>query len=87
VLRHARATRVVLRLDRRRDSLRLVIEDDGAGFEPERVPPNRFGLVGMGERARLMGGRMTIETSAGVGTAVNVDVPLRPIVTKLDGDA
>lgn len=85
VLRHAHAARVTLRLERAAERLRLVVEDDGDGFEPEHTPPNRFGLVGMGERARLMGGRMTIETSLGVGTTVNVEVPLRPGAARVEG--
>ncbi|MGH7503683.1 MAG: histidine kinase [Longimicrobiales bacterium] len=77
VLRHAGAARAAIRLDRAPGRVRLRVEDDGNGFEPDTVPPNRFGLVGMGERARLLGGRLTIETSPGVGTVVDVEIPLR----------
>lgn len=77
ILLHAHARRTVIRLERDTTHVRMRVEDDGHGFEPAAVPPNRFGLVGMGERARLMGGRMTIETSTDDGTAVNIEIPLR----------
>jgi two-component system NarL family sensor kinase len=79
ILLHANARRVTIRLERNESRVRLRIEDDGNGFEPSAVPPNRFGLVGMGERAKLLGGRMTIETSSDVGTAVDVEIPLRTV--------
>ena len=56
--------------------MRLRIEDDGAGFDPSAVPAGRFGLVGMSERARLMGGTLTVESAPGAGTAIDVTVPL-----------
>lgn len=85
VLRHAGAARTTVRLVRTKDLVRLRVEDDGNGFEPEAVPPNRFGLVGMGERARLLGGMMTIETSPQVGTRVDIDIPLRAAVRRSNG--
>jgi two-component system NarL family sensor kinase len=77
VIRHAGATRasIRLRVDPARVALR--IEDDGAGFHPESVPPGRFGLVGMRERARLLGGTLRVESAPGAGTIVEADVPLR----------
>ena len=56
--------------------MRLRVEDNGVGFDPTALPPDRFGVVGMGERARLLGGTLTIETSPGRGTAIEVVVPL-----------
>ena len=77
VARHARATRAAVHLRRERGHVRMRIEDNGSGFDPERVPPGRFGLVGMSERARLLGGSLRVESAAGEGTVVYVDVPLR----------
>ncbi|MFL5541298.1 MAG: GAF domain-containing sensor histidine kinase [Longimicrobiaceae bacterium] len=80
---HARARRVVLRLSRTPDALELGLRDDGVGFDVAAVPPGRFGLVGMSERARLLGGTLAVESSPGAGTLVHVHVPLRP---QEDGD-
>ena len=49
------------------------------------LPPDRFGVVGMGERARLLGGSLTIETSPGGGTAIDVVVPLGDATTVTQG--
>ena len=87
-VRHARARRVVLRLSRTGDALALDVRDDGAGFDPGAVPAGRFGLVGMSERARLLGGTLAVESSPGAGTLVHARVPLRPDApgTAEDGD-
>jgi two-component system, NarL family, sensor kinase len=74
--RHAFATHVTIRLTREPGRLRLRVEDDGVGFDPSSVPRDRFGLVGMSERARLLGGSLTVESSPGAGTAIDVVVPV-----------
>ena len=74
--RHARARRIAVRLTRSKAELRLRIEDDGAGFEPTDVPSDRFGLVGMRERARLLGGSLTVESAPDAGTAIEVRLPI-----------
>jgi two-component system NarL family sensor kinase len=76
VVRHAGPARAVVRLTLEPGQVRLRVEDDGVGFDPMALPPDRFGVVGMGERARLLGGSLTIETSPGGGTAIDVVVPL-----------
>ena len=74
-VQHAGARRIVVRLTRHDDAICLRVEDDGGGFEPTNVPGNRFGLVGMRERARLLGGTLTVESAPEVGTAIVVRVP------------
>jgi signal transduction histidine kinase len=54
-----------------------VIEDDGAGFDPASDADDRLGLVGMRERLALLDGRLEIESSAGAGTTLVAEVPLR----------
>lgn len=73
--RHARARRIAVRLTRSEREIRLSVEDDGTGFEPTDVPSDRFGLVGMRERARLLGGSVTVESALDAGTAIEVRVP------------
>ena len=75
-VRHARAARVVVRLTRFADAVELRVEDDGEGFDPPAVAGDRFGLVGMRERARLLGGRLVVESAPGTGTAIDVRVPI-----------
>jgi two-component system NarL family sensor kinase len=74
-VRHADARRIIVRLTRSGSAVRLRVEDDGTGFEPTDVPSDRFGLVGMRERARLLGGILTVESGPDAGTAIEVAVP------------
>jgi len=75
-MRHADARRIVVRLTRSESAVRLRVEDDGTGFEPAQVPSDRFGLVGMRERARLLGGALTVESGPDAGTAIDIVVPM-----------
>jgi PAS domain S-box-containing protein len=76
VIRHAQAHKIGILLERFEDRLKLFIEDDGIGFT---VDPSgegeRLGLVGMRERAEMLGGSLTIESTPGMGTSVIVEVP------------
>ncbi|MES1242695.1 MAG: GAF domain-containing sensor histidine kinase [Acidobacteriota bacterium] len=74
-LRHAEASRVVIRLEGTPDRVRLTVEDDGRGFGiADASSASRFGLVGMRERAHLLGGSFQLESSPGAGTRVTVEV-------------
>jgi signal transduction histidine kinase len=76
VVRHARATRVDVLAEHRGDRVMVMIEDDGVGFEPDRVQRgNHFGLLGLAERAEALGGTLTVESRPGGGTTVVVEVP------------
>jgi len=77
-LRHARARRVEVRLDRRDRMLIVMIRDDGVGFDPEAPGIGRgsLGLHGMRERAQLIGGTLQIMAVPGVGTTVVARIPL-----------
>jgi len=81
VVRHAHARQVSLLLEARGESVVAIVEDDGCGFEVERlmhgpVDEHWLGLHGMRERAELLGGRLTIESAPGAGTTVFVELPL-----------
>ncbi|HEU4349163.1 MAG TPA: sensor histidine kinase [Actinoplanes sp.] len=74
VRKHARATRAELVLDYSQPAaVRLEVRDDGSG-EHGAAPPG-FGLVGVRERATLLGGRMTLESVPGRGSTLQVEVP------------
>jgi len=76
VIRHGRATRADVLLERRGDRIVVIVEDDGQGFYPEAASgPNHLGLVGIQERAVALGGSLTIESSPGMGTAIFVEIP------------
>jgi two-component system NarL family sensor kinase len=77
VIQHAQAQTAAVELITTPDQVRLIIEDDGQGFEPVEVPPDRYGLVGLNERTRLLGGTLRLESSPGTGTRVEVTVPAR----------
>jgi len=79
VARHANASRVLVRLTRRGRTLRLLVEDDGCGFDVEATKHSResgLGLFGMEERLALVGGTLRVESTVGGGTRVSAEVPL-----------
>jgi len=77
VARHAAARRVVIGLARDNDSLVFTVSDDGAGFDPRALDARHsLGLLGMRERARVVGGSVTVAGRRGKGTEVTVRVPL-----------
>ncbi len=81
VVRHAGARRVEVTLFRRGDLLELVVQDDGAGFDVaaarrRAARGGSLGLLGMQERAALLGGAITIEAVPGRGTKVHLRIPL-----------
>jgi len=80
VAKHASAANVEVILERRTDHVVLIIEDDGAGFEPasRETATEGFGLLGMRERAALVGATLEIESSAGNGTAIFVRMTTNP---------
>jgi two-component system NarL family sensor kinase len=73
-LRHGDPDRIELSLRVESDTITLVVEDNGAGFDSERPVEQRHGLVGMNERAHLLGGTLTIESAQGEGTRVVVEI-------------
>ncbi len=78
VRKHARASRAVVRFERADGTVRVVIEDNGIGFEPERLSHEgwpRFGLQTMRERVGAIGGTFALDSSPGTGTRVVLTVP------------
>ena len=81
VVQHACANKVSLLLTARAGTVTLIVEDDGCGFDVDRLmhsPADErwLGLSGMRERANLLGGSLTIESAQGSGTTIFVEIPL-----------
>ncbi|HEY6468076.1 MAG TPA: sensor histidine kinase [Candidatus Acidoferrales bacterium] len=72
--KHAQAKHARVTLRRVADHLQVMIEDDGKGFDADRV--RGLGLVGMNERVRQLAGMLKVESEPGRGTRVSVDLPL-----------
>jgi two-component system, NarL family, sensor histidine kinase DevS len=75
IVKHAQARTVSIVLVRRGEVVSALIEDDGRGFVPGSARAEGLGLVGMRERAALVGGRLAIESTEGHGTTIAVEVP------------
>ena len=77
VARHSRATSVDVMLERQSDCVLLIVEDNGRGFEPDDAQSagGGFGLLGMHERAALVGATVQIESSQGKGTTILLRLP------------
>jgi len=76
VIRHARATRVDVLLEQRGDKLIVIVEDNGVGFDPfAAMQSGRLGLFGMRERIEMLAGTLVLESAAGAGTTLLVEVP------------
>jgi signal transduction histidine kinase len=73
--KHAQASQVTLVLEPSRGGWTLRVRDNGVGFVPSQVPTTSFGLQTMRERARLLGGRLTVSSRPGQGTEVKLVVP------------
>lgn len=80
IVRHAKATEVNLKLRQTQRTLHLEITDNGKGFEVKRAnaetKAQRLGLVGMRERAEMVGARFSISSTPGKGTTVSVRMPM-----------
>ena len=77
VAKHSQARNVAILIDRRSDRVSLIVEDDGIGFDTAARlgSRQRFGLVGMRERATLLGGTLDVESSPGNGTTLAARIP------------
>jgi PAS domain S-box-containing protein len=78
--RHSRSDRVQVELVRQGEWLKIRVEDWGGGFDVSSVEEGRFGLRGIAERARLLGGRSVVDSAPGQGTRVVVELPAVPAV-------
>jgi signal transduction histidine kinase len=90
VIKHAKASRVTIHLDYADEVVGLQVEDDGCGFDKNRVDlPDRraWGLIGMEERASLLGGQLRVDSTPGAGTRVDVRIPYNQASEAENGDS
>jgi signal transduction histidine kinase len=80
VIKHARATAVWISFQRKAGSISCRIRDNGMGFDPASIAARRgeqgFGLIGMRERLRVVGGDMQIDSADGGGTELVISIPV-----------
>jgi signal transduction histidine kinase/ligand-binding sensor domain-containing protein len=74
IIKHSRATSATITVKRNEDHVTLTISDNGIGFDHHR---QGFGLTGMAERARILGGTLEVKSFPGTGTTINVTIPLK----------
>ncbi len=86
VARHAHAGRVDMHIEKSANAISMRIKDDGRGFSPEQVMQTRgskcLGLLGMRERVEMVGGTFLLESAAGQGTTIHMQIPIRPVRKK-----
>jgi signal transduction histidine kinase len=78
-VRHGQARQVAIGLAFEREAVKLTVQDGGRGFDPAAVASERqghFGLMGIRERVKKLGGKLRLDTRPGEGTAVRVEIPL-----------
>jgi signal transduction histidine kinase len=75
IARHADATRASAVIETVSGALRLIIRDNGRGFDKSSTP-ERLGLAGMRERVSLIGGRLEVDSFLGAGTILSLDIPV-----------
>lgn len=74
--RHAQAQKVAIVVSMKQDVLSVTVQDDGQGFDPNVIPSGHYGLLGIQERMRLLGGSLEIQSSIGYGTRLEMRFPL-----------
>ena len=74
--RHAQAHQVSVVVSTESDVLLVIVQDDGQGFSPDVIPSGHYGLLGIRERMRLLGGSIKIQSSKGSGTRLEMRFPL-----------
>jgi two-component system sensor histidine kinase UhpB len=76
-VKHAKPTTIEIELTTREDATIARVRDDGCGFDIDRTSEEGLGLDGMRERARLVGGKLNIDSASGHGTEISLLLPAR----------
>jgi two-component system, NarL family, sensor histidine kinase YdfH len=74
--RYAQARNTMVSLRPIDNALAIEVRDDGVGFDPAQISAGHYGLIGLRERVRLIGGTLNIESAPGQGTTLKVQLPL-----------
>lgn len=74
--RHAQAQKVTVSVSMEADVLFITVQDDGQGFDPVGIPSGHYGLLGIRERIRLLGGKLDIWSKPGEGTRLEMRIPV-----------
>jgi signal transduction histidine kinase len=77
IVKHAGASSVSIIVMASGPSVRLVVEDDGSGFDTAQVRDGALGLIGIRERVAILGGRFELQSAPGAGTTIVVELPTR----------
>ena len=85
VIKHANATWVQINIIFEAEEVRVVVEDNGVGFDTERhMKEKSWGLIGMQERATLLGGKFLVRSRLEKGTILEIGIPYCPIHTEVN---
>jgi two-component system, NarL family, sensor histidine kinase YdfH len=76
IARHAQAQHTAVSLHPGHQALDVEVHDDGVGFDPAQIGAGHYGLIGLRERARLIGGTLNIESAPGQGATLKVSLPV-----------
>jgi signal transduction histidine kinase len=87
IIRHSGASQASVLMTFQQDGIRITIQDNGKGFTVPRspaefAPSGHFGLLGMFERAELIGGEIEVDSSPGKGTQLTITAPYAPLQAK-----
>jgi signal transduction histidine kinase len=76
IARHSKATEATVVLRKQKEMIYLLVHDNGIGTKPEEITNKKsLGILGMQERALIFGGKLQIDSIAGQGTTVKVEIP------------
>jgi signal transduction histidine kinase len=84
--RHGKASRAVVEIREHSGEVRLLVRDNGSGFDPK-AKSEGFGLLGMHERVALLGGELEVESSLDGGTTIRAQLPVQRSQPGTDGRA
>ena len=74
--KHSQSKKVTVTMTQEGQKVRMEVRDWGIGFDPESLEKGHFGLEGIRQRVRLLGGRLTVQSTRGFGTLLEVVVPI-----------
>lgn len=75
VVKHAKADKLIFEVHFLKDEIQIILEDDGVGFEYDKLENRGFGLLGLNERVKLLNGKLEISSSPGIGTKLQANIP------------